>query len=344
MSPDSNEKKEKPPVKVIAKKSFAQKVTTATGYRVSSNYCRKCCQNLNPKLFVPAFDTYLDANGLHSICINCHEDIFQDCLQGERDLSRAFLKYCRIVNLVFRQTAVEGVIRIIEKKPDAKYAGEYRRIIQGMYNLADKIRLGKELTFSEPSKEDFVPREVSEKEVSRETLELFGEGLPKEDYAFLEREFLELKKSYKCELRSEVLIFREICFTLLEIQKARARADSVDGLQKRLSTLLKDGAISPAQQTQSDSGSSKDSYGVWLRDIEQFTPAQFFDEEKVKKYFNYGDFAYFKDYYVRSLTNLVTNSRNFSLSEDSFSDGDFDEVLEENNGKETETKIGRAHV
>jgi hypothetical protein len=337
--------KQKPEVKKKLKMKVATRTafTTNTGISVKSVYCRRCTEFLNPRLFSTATDTYLDKNGLQSICNPCLETIFQECLASERDLERAFLKFCRITNWQYSKSAIDASLKNAEKlQKDGRpiiYVPQYKATLHGSANIISKLGTSADLTFHEPSKEDFIPNELNKDFVSQEVIDFWGDGFDPEDYAYLEKEFLGLKKSYKCDLRGDEIAFREVCWTLLEIKKARANNGiGIEALQKRLSAQMKDSAISPIQQTQGNSEKSLDSWGIWLEDFENFEPSQFFDEERIKKYLNYGDFQYYKDYYIRSLTNLVTNSRNFSLS----GAQDFDETeivgaLEVNDVKETET-------
>ena len=60
-------------------------------------------------------------------------------------------------------------------------------------------------------------------------------------------------------------------------------------------------------------------FGVWLKDIEQYRPAEYFEDKKLYEDYD-GIMEYFNKFVLRPMRNLLTGSRDFdkefSLEED----------------------------
>jgi hypothetical protein len=66
-------------------------------------------------------------------------------------------------------------------------------------------------------------------------------------------------------------------------------------------------------------------YGAWVRDIEKYRPAEYFEDKKI--YFDFDKIGeYFQRFTLRPLKNLLTGSRDF--------DKEFS--IEEDNGEDNE--------
>lgn len=325
------EKEEKPPIrKLKLKKDWRIRFTSPTGIQMTENYCRKCVSYKNPKEFQQSYDTVLDKSGLMSICRSCCEEIYQDNLRAERDISKALLKTCRILNWVFYSPAIEPTIEKYktskEKNPDGKisFTGTYWTIIHGTNNMLYSALPS--LTFSEPAKEDFVPGEFVGEEISDEIIKFWGEGFSTEEYKILQQNYLDFKKDYTIEAKGAVLIVREICFKILELEKTRKIPGSSESILKEIQTLMKNGALTPAMANMANSGQARDTWGVRIATIQKNEPAEWLEQEeqrkKLKNY--YGDFEYFKNFYVRSLKNYMLGSKDY-LSEELLSNDDEEE-------------------
>jgi hypothetical protein len=258
-------------------------------------YCRKCQEKKKQGEFYQATDKFLDSNGYMSICKNCCNDIYNYYYNISHSVDSAILQTCRILNVIYIQSSVESVKTSIENKiEDGKdlnnIFGLYKRMLsphaRGVNTTGEE-----DLTFVEPNSivkinvDDSNFSVGSEREL--ENLKQFwGENLPVDDYEYLERELADWKKTHKCDTKSEELLLKEICWKQLEIK--RSREDSKNGkgsasLIKDLQELLKTAALTPTQANAASSGKLADSLGVWIKDIEEKTPAEWWqDQEKFK--------------------------------------------------------------
>ena len=95
---------------------------------------------------------------------------------------------------------------------------------------------------------------------------------------------------------------------------------------------MKTASVDPAKANQASSGKLQDAWGVWVKDIEQFKPAEWHDRQEKYKDMD-GFIPYIKDYIVRPIKNFITGQRDFQIKdninivlsedEDAYENGDF---------------------
>lgn len=349
-----DEQKKEPIKKLKLKKTWRTNFTSPTGFSLTEIYCRRCVQYKNPKEFKNSHDLVLDKNGMMSVCRSCCEEIYQDNLRAERDIEKALLKTCRTLNWVFHTPSIEPTIerlkQLREKNPDSpsSFTATYWSIIAGTNNMKHtEIPV---LTFSEPVVSDFIPRELMDDEIGDEIMEFWGEGFTPKEYAELQKNFLDFKKDYKVEVKGEVFLVQQICYKIVELDKARKAGSSTDGLLKEIQTMMKNSALTPAMANMANSGKAMDTWGVRIATIQKNEPAEWLEgEEQRKKLKNYyGDLDYFKNFYVRSLKNYILGSKDY-ISEGMLGNQDEDEdinideliIEEDGNAKEEESSTIR---
>lgn len=308
------------------------KLMEANSKGVDFSYCRKCMQVLPSSQFHKSFDT-LDSNGLMSVCINCSEGIFTLNFGDTGNLSDAIYRTCRTLNWAFRKDAVEGLEKLLEvdRFASTSILSRYRVALQGVKNTLAQSDLAMPLTFSEIGSAGMVPNKVSDDEVHPDVIMFWGRGYSRDEYEFLETEFSEWSKTHKTGTRSEVALLREVVFKIFEIRKARETQDDTGDLIKQFESLLKTAAIDPQKANLANSGGAKETFGEFIRIIEQNEPADYYKDRELFKDFD-GIEQYWKNYVVRPLRNFVTGSRDFNLSTENESDDDAIEIpdLEEN--------------
>lgn len=325
LNTEAVEDKPTPQKKLKLKKNWRSKFLSPTGFQLTEIYCRRCVQYKNPKDFQTSQDSTLDKNGMLSICRSCCEEIYQDNLRAEKDIARALLKTCRTLNWVFYSPAIEATIEKYkntkERNPDGKssFTTAYWGVINGTNNMKySEIPI---MTFTEPIKEDFIPSELINTEVSQETIDFWGEGYPPEDYRFMEREFSNFRKTHKIETHTEVVLCKEVVYEMLKNKKVRLGGGDVDA--KRLESLTKSLGVSPMQTNASQSSKAMDTFSAFIKIIEETTPAEYYQDKKLFQ--DYDNLEWYFDRFVRRpIKNFFGLSRDFNISEDAKSDDELD--------------------
>ena len=101
-----------------------------------------------------------------------------------------------------------------------------------------------------------------------------------------------------------------ICIKELEIRNARQSGKPTDKLEKSLMELMNSSNLTPRTMSAVNETDSSKVFGVWIKDIEQNRPAEYFQDKSL-----YEDFDGIKDYFerfvLRPMKNLLTGSRDF---------------------------------
>lgn len=282
-------------------------------------YCRKCKQIKPESSFYTATDTFLDSNGFMSVCKDCINDIYDAFYNSNQNMEKTILEMCRLLNIRFDLGAVSATKAQIETYAEK---GTKIQAIFGTYKskLTASMPKGKigdkdpvDLTFYEPNSE--IVEEISVLEDGKD-LEYFqetwgiGQDLDMNDYLYLENEYAKLIKTTKCDTYPEELFLRQICFVLNDIRKNREKGKSVDADIKVFQSMMKDGALRPADQNEKNSGKSSDSFGSWIKHIETMTPAEWYDDHE--KFHDMEGMEEDLEDIKRSMKNFITGSRDFS--------------------------------
>ncbi|GEM_PF-4056694 len=183
---------------------------------------------------------------------------------------------------------------------------------------------------------NFEDEEESDFEVTRTMVKFWGRGYEKEDYEFLETCFYEWTTQYKCDTLAEKKTYKFLSLKELEINKGRERKDNIDKLEESFRKLMSDANVTPRDANAANDPENMNSLGVWIKDIERYKPAEYFEDKKL-----YDDFDGIKDYLerfvFRPLKNLLTGSRDFDKEYNVESDNEYVENEEDISENEEET-------
>lgn len=311
-----------------ASKKQMEGIITKTGINVEFAYCRKCMKTKKATEFMVAVDFWIDANGLLSVCKECTNEIYNKYYGNDHSIESAILKTCRTLNIKYEEAAIVATKNHIETfrkkgKETENVFGIYKtKLLAVQKTTVDNRDLN--LTFEEPNRH--VIQEIEEGALDDQAYfeETWGKGLAIEDYEFLESEFAKWKKTTKCDTQGEEILVRELCHKQNDIRKARFEGKSVDGLVKGLQEIMKNSALTPALQNAASAGRSAECFGVWAKDIETLTPAEWFDKQE--KYRDMDGLKEDIEDIKRSTGNFITGSRDFNTSDlEEINDGeDFD--------------------
>jgi len=305
-----------------------------TGVELTTCYCRKCMEDKKHTEFYNALDLFLDSNGKMSVCKSCIQDIYTGQYLGQHSVDRSILNCCRILNIKFDDAALSALkthLRTLESqgKTTNSPVGLY---INKLYSVQKRAIGNKDysedFTFVEPDvivKVEHMEEGEVQEDVDAYLKRFWGERLSYDDYQYLEQELANWQETTKCDTHPELILVKEICYKMNEIRIDRLAEKSVDGKVKALQELMKSSALTPSQQSAASGGKSAEAFGVWIKDIEQKTPAEWYKDHEifqdVDNIQKYGE-----DFITRPLRNFITESRDFNIAElEKLTDGDFEE-------------------
>lgn len=249
------------------------------------------------------------------ICIDCIVDLYDKYLDKYNDEKKAVYYTCRKLDVYFDTPTFDGAKK--QEQNSKTNTSLIRIYIQKTNSLNNQNKMFDdcELMYNTYHKNKTDDEEIYYGEKIDDEMKLFwGKGFEQDDYIFLETELSNWKQTHKCDNQAEITLLREICIKILEIRKSRESKSNTGNLQKELQELMKTASLDPAKANAASAGKSQDSFGVWIKDIEQFRPAEWHDkQEKYKDMDGFG--AYIQNYIVRPISNFITGQRDFQINE-----------------------------
>lgn len=300
-------------------KKLRSKQLTKTGVEVNVNHCRKCQRDRSPLKFYDATDIYLDTNGLFSVCIDCINEIFDTIYANEKSIEVTILKMCRMFNLAYVPEAIETTKHQLETRKETRnkedsFFGTYKAKVKvtlraGVHDN-DVDMTYKEVTSIIAKKDNIITDDDVDN--SQELVAFWGTD-DKDDIAFLENQFSNFKQTHKADTYAEVILLKEVCYKILEIDKSRKQNKSIDSSLKSLQEVMKSLAISP-NISNASSGKSIDSFGVWIKEIESLTPAEWIEDKSIFRDVDNIE-EYTEKFITSPLRSFVTGNKEFDFDE-----------------------------
>ena len=284
-------------------------------------YCRKCMEFKTDTHFYKATDFFLDSNQMFSVCKECIEDIYNSFFSVEGTMEKTLLRMCKILNVRYDESAIESTKKHIQTYEErglesGNIFGTYKSKLGALQATQIGSRDTEEdLTYVEPSLE--VIQSIPSKEIP--DIEYYEDAWGKtdkltlDDYEYLETEFSRWNKTTKCDTQSEIVLVREICHKQNEIRKARVEGASTGNLVRQLQEIMKNSNLTPLQQNAADSNKFADAFGVWIKDIENLTPAEWWKDQI--KFNDMDGIEEDRKDIIRSIRNFITGSRDFNTVE-----------------------------
>ena len=307
-------------------------------------YCRKCMKALSDDNFYKAIDGGLvDSNKKFSVCKSCVQDIYDIIYAETNSMEKTIHRLCTIFNVRFTNEALDATKSHVQTLMDNGKNVSAIFSIYLMKLIATKKSMDKG-GINDFQYEDvgviFTEKKINIQEIAipQEVVDFWGRDIPREDVQFLEKEYANFKNTHKADTYAEITLLKQVCFTLLDIKKARANNDDTGDFIKEMQSLMKSLEISPNAAKTSPTG-GVDTFGMWIQDIEREEPAQWLKTDPRGDM--YRDVAnvedYFQKYIVRPLKNFIQGSRDFNTDEEEiekeFDDNEIDNFININDGK-----------
>lgn len=152
--------------------------------------------------------------------------------------------------------------------------------------------------------------EEDEKLSDIDLINRWGFGFTEEELQWLENDYCQWTTHHDCEKLSIQRLVQMICIKELEIRKARQNGKSTDKLEKSLRELMNDSNLTPKTMSAMNESESTKMYSQWIKDIEQYRPAEYFKDKSLYEDFD-GIKEYFERFILRPMKNLLTGTREF---------------------------------
>lgn len=315
----------------MSNKKAPEAVVTKTGVTVETNYCRKCMKDLPTKEFYECVDAgFIDSNGLMSVCKDCIQKLYDVVYVDTQSIEKTIHKICVSLNMRFSNEAVSATKAHINTLLEG---GKQVNAIFSIYKMkltATKKSMDKS-GLEDATYEDVgtvfttTANDPKQLPIPQKVIDFWGKENAKnrDDIEFLEMQYANFKQTHVANTYAEIVLLKQVCYTMLDIEKARMQSDDTEKLVKELQMLMKSLAISPnalAEGNGIDKGA--ECLGLWIKDIEQYEPAQWLKSDPRGDI--YRDVAntddYFTKYTVRPLKNFILSSKDFNVDNEEIDD------------------------
>lgn len=250
-----------------------------SGYGLFIPICKDCLENIydeyinkykkefeeskNDKEFE---EYYFEKKVIKRLCmmndIYYDDDIFESSLKYS-DNHTMFSAYMKVSNLI--QYKTKNYDNTLEKEEQLK---EIQRGLNGgtcLYDAAD----------SDVGVKDDDKKSIT---ISSKTIKFFGEGLDDNDYVFLQEQYDDWVARHECNTKAQEEIFKQICFTQLELLKATKTGEDTKDLTATFQKLLETAKLQP-KQNHSETMSDAQTFGTLIDKWENTKPIPEIDEE-----------------------------------------------------------------
>lgn len=288
-------------------------------------YCRKCMKFLPERNFYKAVDKKrVDTNGKISVCKNCAQEIYDELFRETPVMEKVIHTMCTTLNVAFINNAVDATKAHIDTLTDS---GKNVKAIFSIY-LQKLVAVNPTMDKSADVDMTYVDVgtvytdkqfDIKESPIPKDVLDFWGRQYPEEDIRFLEKEYTNLKMTHVVKTYAEITLAKQVCFTVLDIEKVRSGKAEGDmtKMLRSVQDLMKSLDIAPNVANTNTASEDDETFGMWIKDIEKSEPARWLKDNP--QYGIYRDIdnidKYYKDYVVRPLKNFITESRDFNVEE-----------------------------
>jgi len=248
--------------------------------------CLSCNKGFESVEFYDSDSELYGAIGKLPYCKECLDKIYRSHLAKYLDLNcmnpeqKALERICMSMDLYYSEKLYEtaykesqlntGSIVFYYLKKLKLY--QYRK---KNYNTTIEERIIKGEPIEDVSTVELAS--VSQEEIEK-AMRLFGNGFSKDDYKFLLDQYGDWTTRHECETKSQEEVFKQICFTQLELSKARRAGSDTKDLNMTLLKQLEAAKLQP-KQNKSETLSDTQTFGTLIDKWENTRPLPEIDED-----------------------------------------------------------------
>ena len=287
----------------------------AKGIAPVESYCISCGRLYTIDKFYKSQNPY-HCNKVLPYCKDCCKKMVQDYIKKYSSLECAMWMTCANLGLPFTKRAFEALERSIDDRGGAtdkyNYIGSYLRCLTSNKRREDKWT---EFADTDVSFGDIQTLQKHEQSIKAEAEKFrLDWGFQEvEDYQFLEYRF-DYYTDGLGELKpSQETLYRRLCLVELAIRKKDEAHEDTKDEQKQLIQLMKTLEIDDFHNTKDKTMAEKiiEAQIAWMEEEE---PAfHYKDKEKYRDFCGIG--AYWEDHVKRPLRNLLTGSKEYTLTD-----------------------------
>lgn len=238
------------------------------------------------------------------ICKDCVIKLYNTLYDKYKTDIKTIYKCCEILDICYERGIYDQAVKQYSK-------GRNKDLITVYFQKGNSLPQYRGKTFCDS---DTLNEEESQNEFEAssnyELVKKWGRSHDEEELKFLEEHYFEWTTHNDCNKMSVQKLVKMICEKELEIEKGKISGGNTEKAEKALLTLMDSSSLTPKSMSALNETDSAKIYGIWVRDIEMYRPAEYFKDKKLYKDFDHL-LEYYQRFIFRPLKNLLTGTREF---------------------------------
>lgn len=245
--------------------------------------CCNCKKKYDEKDFYSSNSKFFNGIGKIPYCKSCINELYTYyCEKYEAENyvfpeKKAVKRICMAFDIYYSDDVFDGAIKALKRMPNMSVISSY--IKQAHLSQYRKKSYDNTLYYEEQDGVTETYANINNnKKASKETVKFFGSGFSDDDYEFLQEQYADWTTRHECETKSQEEVFKQICFTQLELLKAtRAKQDTKD-LNATFLKQLEAAKLQP-KQNKGETASETQTFGTLIDKWENTRPIPEIDED-----------------------------------------------------------------
>ena len=282
--------------KPLKKKEIISNTPTLRCYRCNKEYDVEDYYTSDSELHISV--------GRIPYCKDCLDELYQYYLKKYEDLKypspdrKAIERLCMTLDLYYNDKIFDSAVKELETRLGVTLIAAYFKQVK-LYQyrkknydttINEKYQLMKESKNSDAVMSIYTEQDRNITEEIKNATLLFGSGFDDEDYVFLYEQYSDWVARHECKTKAQEEVFKQICFTQLELLKATRRGEDTKDLNTTFLKQLEAAKLQP-KQSSGDTTAETQTFGTLIDKWENTRPIPEIDEDlkdvdKIGKYIN----------------------------------------------------------
>lgn len=264
-------------------------------------HCLCCDREFDSKEFYSSDSDLHKSIGKIPYCRECLDEFYQNYLSEYTRLDyhnpdrKAIERLCMALDIYYSDKIFDSAVKESEVRTDATLFALYLKQAK-LYQyrkknydttIHDKY---KNIKNGESVLSIYTEKDEEQNEIIKNASKFFGSGFSNDDYVFLYEQYQDWTTRHECQTKSQEEVFKQICFTQLDILKAKRANEDTRDLNATFLKQLEAAKLQPKQNS-NETVSDAQTFGTLIDKWENTRPLPEIDEDlqdvdKIGKYIN----------------------------------------------------------
>ncbi len=251
--------------------------------------CLYCNESFDSSEFYDSDSKLHESIGKIPYCRECLNKLYQYYLKEYKNLEydnverKSIERICMTLDIYYSDKIFDSAVKLSEVKTEATLFALYLKQVK-LYQYRNK---NYDTTIHEKYKEIknnnsvvsiFTENDEQRDENVKWATNFFGSGFSNDDYIFLYEQYTDWTTRHECETKAQEEVFKQICFTQLDLLKATRAGQDTKDLNATFLKQLEAAKLQP-KQNKGETVSESHTFGTLIDKWENTRPLPEVDEE-----------------------------------------------------------------